>query len=138
MYNGIRMSVSEGLERNGMQIQRILNNYFFIDPGRQVFDLMQKNYFFDFLEDAVDIVKGYYDEYKIYMFDIESEVDGSLTFFGFVFCRDDCDSNNREELNKALLEFAIESKLIKCLFLVNPIDDEDYFQKAYDGELWDS
>ena len=88
MYDGISMNVSKGLERNGIQIQRILDNYFFIDPNEEVFDLMRKNYFFDFLEDAVEIVKRHYDEFKIYLFDIESQRDSSMVLIGFVFCKE--------------------------------------------------
>ena len=100
MYDGISMNVSKGLERNGIQIQRILDNYFFIDPNEEVFDLMRKNYFFDFLEDAVEIVKRHYDEFKIYLFDIESQRDSSMVLIGFVFCKENTsDSDSYNKLN---------------------------------------
>ena len=138
MYDGISMNVSKGLERNGIQIQRILDNYFFIDPNEEVFDLMRKNYFFDFLEDAVEIVKRHYDEFKIYLFDIESQRDGSMVLIGFVFCKENTsDSDSYNKLNNAFQEFSDNVELIKSLFVVLPIEDEEDFKKAYDGELYD-
>ena len=138
MYDGINMNVSKGLERNGIQIQRILDNYFFIDPGEEVFDLMRKNYFFDFLEDAVEIVKVHYDEFKIYLFDLESERKDSMVLIGFVFCKENSsDSESYDKLRNALQEFSEKVELIESLFLVLPIDDEDDFKKLYSGELHD-
>ncbi|MDO5819956.1 MAG: hypothetical protein Q4P11_06490 [Methanobrevibacter sp.] len=138
MYDGIKMNVSEGLERNGIQIQRILDNYFFIDPCEKVFDLMEKNYFFDFLEDAVEIVKGHYDEFKIYLFDVENESEDSIVLVGFVFCKENSsNSESYDSLRKAFQEFSDKVQLIESLFLILPIDDDEDFKKAYAGELYD-
>ena len=138
MYDGIKMNVSEGLERNGIQIQRILDNYFFIDPCEKIFDLMEKNYFFDFLEDAVEIVKGHYDEFKIYLFDVENEGEDSIVLVGFVFCKENSsNSESYDVLRKAFQEFSDKVQLIESLFLVLPIDDDEDFKKAYAGELYD-
>ena len=138
MYDGIKMNVSEGLERNGIQIQRILDNYFFIDPCEKIFDLMEKNYFFDFLEDAVEIVKGHYDEFKIYLFDVENESEDSIVLVGFVFCKENSsNSESYDVLRKAFQEFSDKVQLIESLFLVLPIDDDEDFKKAYAGELYD-
>ena len=138
MYDGIKMNVSEGLERNGIQIQRILDNYFFIDPCEKIFDLMEKNYFFDFLEDAVEIVKGHYDEFKIYLFDVENEGEDSIVLVGFVFCKENSsNSESYDVLRKAFQEFSDKVQLIESLFLVLPIDDDEDFKKAYNGELYD-
>ena len=135
MFSTLSMYPGKDSTRDGKEIQKILNNYFFIDPEREVFDLMRENWFFDLLEDVSKLTEKHYDEYKIYVFSTIGNND-VLILFSMIFCNDNfSNSKSFDLLSYEVSRLEKEIYSIKPLFLVFPIEDEEDFKRVMKGDF---
>ncbi|MBR5504295.1 MAG: hypothetical protein IKV87_07635 [Methanobrevibacter sp.] len=135
---GIEMKVKDGSKRKGSEMQRIVDNYLFLDRGDgKFFRLVEEEWFVDYLEECAEIVSKHYETFRIQMI-CAPAADGSYFSLGLVFARHDENLESKSELvNLLLAELNRKYPQMDILMFVHEISDPAEYERLQSGAYLD-
>ena len=136
MKGDINLSVEKDSKRSAREMQRIMNHYFFMDPGVDaIIKLLDEEWFVDKLDELISLAHEFCGQFKIYFFNV-AEKTGDIGFFITTIIA----KQEPNELSVSQREKEIKRRInenSKIPFIVNLIEepDEDKFKKVMNGDL---
>lgn len=137
MFFGTLENIKEDSKRDGIEIQRILDDYFFLENGEMKFiDLFNEDWFIDYLEEFSALVREHYDEFKINM-SCDTTTKGDDFIMAIVTAKRDVSEKSKAILVDYLLDqLALNYPQYDLNMFIFEVKSEETFRRLMSGEFF--